>query len=81
VSGGRKERIGALIDAMNAIHIGELSSIDAKLGAAKDQLAALGESDLEKLSVEARERLRGGDAANFRRLVAQLVSRLGHLKS
>ena len=76
----RKERLGAIIDHLNAIHIGDLAAIETRLAKAGEDLASLGETDLSRTLDEARSSLGRADLANFRRLVAQTVSRIGHLK-
>lgn len=77
---GRKEQIRASIEALNAIQVGELSAIDNKVAAAREELRTLNEPELERSLEESRRCLAQGDVTNFRRLLAQTVSRLGHLK-
>ena len=80
MAGSRSERIHRLIEALNAVTVGEFSAIETKLTAAREELATLQEADLEKTVAEAQAHLLKGDLASFRRLVAQAVSRLGHLR-
>ena len=76
----RKEQVSAVIEELNAIQVGELSTIESKLASIRQDLGTLGERELERTVAAAGSELVRGDAANFRRLLAQAVSRLGHLK-
>ena len=76
----RKERIETVMAGLNALEVGELSAIDNKLVVATQEVAGLEELELEGVLQAARTALGRGDVPNFRRLVAQTVSRLGHLR-
>ena len=77
---GRKEQVRAVIGALNALGVGELSSIETRLAVVREELVPLSEPDIQAAVDEARTSLLKGDLGNFRRLVSQAVSRLGHLK-
>ena len=76
----RTEQIRSVIDHLNAIQTGELAAIRTRLAVATERLRALGESDLEKTLGEAERQLFSGNGSEFRRLLAQTVARLGHLR-
>jgi hypothetical protein len=77
---GRKERTGAILVALNAIQVGRIDAVLSKLTVAREDLRQIDEPELAGTLQEAEASLTRGDAANFRRLVSQVVSRLGHLK-
>lgn len=76
----RSEQLHGVIGTLNAIHVGDLQAILGKLGEAGAVLRALEVSEIESALGEARQSLLRGDMPNFRRLVAQVVARLGHLR-
>ena len=76
----RKSSIGHVIKSLNALDVGELSSIDAKLRTAEARMSELDMTELARTVEEARTCLGTGDVANFRRLVSQTVAKLGHLR-
>jgi hypothetical protein len=81
VARSRSEQMGAIIDSLNGIHVGRLETIQGRLGVVREELKALGEPELDSTFEEACGSLSRGDAGNFRRLVSQVVSRLGHVKA
>ena len=76
----RGERVRKVIGGLNALQVGEIRSMAAKLSVAKEALVALDEPDLASVIQQAQEKLGSGDLSEFRRLVAQTVARLGHLR-
>ena len=76
----RKDQIGTLISSLNAIGVGTLSSIQSKVQSAAADLEGLGEKELAALLHEAGGCLDTGDFENYRRLLSQTVSKLGHLR-
>ncbi|MFC2172977.1 hypothetical protein ACFLU6_10160 [Acidobacteriota bacterium] len=73
-----KEQV--LIDSINNIKVGECSRIQAKLQQVEMNLKEINQVDLSVLVHDAQQKLEGGDVPGFRKLLAQVVSRLGHLK-
>ncbi len=65
---------------LNGLRLGELGQVDGELGRAGEALAELGEEGLRLRVEEARESLRKGDLREFRRALANVTARLGHLK-
>jgi hypothetical protein len=80
VLAGRSGEIGAIIHRLNSIHIGEASAIATKLEAAASDLRRLGETEIEAVIHQAASEFGRADLVNFRRLVAQAVAKLGHLR-
>ena len=70
-----------LIAYLNAIDVGELEGIRGKLGQAREVCNELDLADLAELLAEAERALFGADLKTYRKRVATVVSRLGHLKS
>jgi hypothetical protein len=69
-----------LIAFLNAINVGELDGIRAKLGRARDACRSLEQDDLaEKLS-EAEEALFEADMKTYRKRIETVVARLGHMR-
>ena len=68
-----------LIAFLNAIHVGQLDSIEAKLGEATAACERLGAHDLVESLADAKEALDGLDMKRYRKRVQHVVSRLGHL--
>lgn len=69
-----------LIAHLNALSIGDIDLIAGKLGIASDACRELGQDDLAERLIEARTALEAANPKEFRRLVASVVSRLGHLR-
>ena len=77
---GRRAQVQGLMDLLNSINVGELGSIETKLASVREDLRGLGESEVEKVIEEAWASLTRADLVNFRRLLAQAVAKLGHLR-
>ena len=75
---GRSERVRSIIEQLNALGVGEVSAIDAKLQVARNNLQEIGVADVGDTVEQARVQLGKGQVSEFRRLVSQAVSRLGH---
>lgn len=69
-----------LIAFLNAIHVGPLEGIRAKLARARQSCVALGQAELAERLAEAQTALDAGDLKTYRRRVETVVARLGHLK-
>ena len=69
-----------ILALLNALSTNELSRLDRDLERAEKALIDLGQPDLGERLGLARESLRGGDVREFRRAVANVTARLGHLK-
>ena len=65
---------------LNSISVNELGRVDADLARAETALGDMGESELGARVAEARRSLKAGDVREFRRAVANVTARLGHLK-
>jgi len=77
----RSDRMGNIISTLNGISVGELSGLTVRLDAAQGELQELKEAELAGSLGDAKASMLRGDVANFRRLVSQVVSRLGHLRA
>ena len=73
---GVKEALAIL----NSLHVGELSRLQADLERVRRMLAELGSDELEQRVQDAQAALRQGDMKEFRRALANVTARLGHLK-
>lgn len=69
-----------LILRLNSLSIGDLSALAVKLGSIRDSLVEIGQPDLAARLSEAGAALSEGRIQEYRRLVNQVVSRLGHLR-
>ena len=73
---GVKEALAIL----NSLQLGELSRLQGDLERVRRMLADLGSAELEQRVQEAQAALRQGDMKEFRRALANVTARLGHLK-
>lgn len=69
-----------LIAFLNAIKVGELDGIRAKLASARDACLDLDQAELADRLSEAEEALFDADLKTYRKRIATVISRLGHLK-
>lgn len=69
-----------LLSQLNNLKLGELSSVDGQLGEALVALEALGQSELCSRVDDARRCLKAGKIKEFRRALATVTAKLGHLK-
>ena len=69
-----------LIAFLNAINVGELDGIRAKLERAREACLELDQADLAESLREAEDALFGADLKTYRKRIAAVTSRLGHLK-
>ena len=69
-----------LIAFLNAIHVGEFDSIRAKLLQAGQACDELGQPELATLLKEAESALGQADLKTYRKRVATVIARLGHLR-
>ena len=73
-------KLSKLIITLNSIGVGELASITSKLEGVRSELSGLGQPELAENLDSARSAIQRGDMAEFRRLLSQTVSRLGHVR-
>ena len=76
----RRDSVSGLIAAINSIGVGELGAIESKLQAVKSGLGGIDAPDVSQAVAEAEACLKRLDLENFRRLLAQAVAKLGHLR-
>jgi hypothetical protein len=69
-----------LIAYLNAINVGEMDGIRAKLAKAKQACHELDHSGLAALLQEAEDALGRADLKTYRKRVETVVARLGHLR-
>jgi hypothetical protein len=69
-----------LIAFVNALTLGDLDALAAKLGEARRACVGLGRPELAECLDEAAGALRCGDVRTYRRKLETVVSRLGHLR-
>ena len=70
-----------LIAFLNAMSVGDLVSLRAKLEEARQACLALGLPDLADRLAEAGSALAAADLKTYRRAVETVVSRLGHVRA
>jgi len=68
-----------IILRLNSLAIGDFDLLRSRLDAARQDLLGLGHADLAASLDEAQRNLSEGKTSEYRRLVSQVVSRLGHL--
>ena len=73
-------RIDVLLSILNATDVGTLDSVADKLRQVQDELAGLDQPELAARAEEAVAALRRGDVAEFKRALAFLQSKIGHLR-
>lgn len=69
-----------LIAFLNAINVGELDSIRGKLAKAEQVCREMDQDSLADLLGEAAAALAGADLKTYRKRVATVIARLGHLR-
>ena len=69
-----------LIAYLNAINTGDIDSIEGKLDQARQACLQLEQSDLADKLHEAVTALRQADLRTYRRRIATVVARLGHVR-
>lgn len=69
-----------VLTALNSLSVGEFSRLQDDLRRARETLASLGQDELSERVGAAQEALRRGDMKEFRRALANVTARLGHLK-
>ena len=79
-SRGMERKASDLIGLLNGISVGEIDAIRGKLESAQQELLSLEQPELAQAMGEALSAVAQGDVKNFRRLVAQVVSKLGHVR-
>lgn len=65
---------------LNGLKLGELGRVDGELLRAGAALDELGQEELRRRVEDARKSLKAGDIKEFRRSLATVTARLGHLK-
>jgi hypothetical protein len=71
-------RAKEIIEVLNGITVGELETIRNKLSIVRKDLIELGLVDLSVDIQDAGRKLSKGDVVAFRKLLAKVVSKLGH---
>ena len=69
-----------VLSELNSLQLGELSRVDGQLARAREALLELGQEELSGRVEEARTSLKSGDLKEFRRALANVTAKLGHLK-
>lgn len=69
-----------LIAFLNAIEVGQMDSIRAKLDEARKACVAMDEAELAGKLGEAAEALARADLKTYRRRIETVIARLGHLR-
>ena len=69
-----------VLSQLNNLKLGELTAVDGELDRASAALEAMGEPALGERVSEARRCLKAGDIREFRRALANVTAKLGHLK-
>lgn len=69
-----------VLQVLNNISVGPLTSILQRLDRAQDGLEELGHEELAGKVLEARRALLSGEEGLFQKRVAHVTSKLGHLK-
>ena len=69
-----------VIALLNALSLGDLDAIRARLAEARGACERLGHDDVASLVAEARGALSGGDLKTYRKKVEAVVAKLGHLR-
>ena len=69
-----------IIAELNALHLGEMDGIQAKLASARRACLALEQRELAEQLGEASTALGKADIKTYRRRVETVISQLGHLK-
>jgi hypothetical protein len=69
-----------LVAFLNAIRVGALDGIRAKLSEARDRCLDLDQPELADRLTEAEAALAAGDMKTYRKRIETVVARLGHLR-
>ena len=69
-----------LIAFLNAINVGELDGIRAKLAQAREACIDLDQDDLAGKLLEAEDALFEADMRTYRKRIETVIARLGHLR-
>ena len=69
-----------IIAILNSLSLSEVSAVEGELARARDALAGLGHVELSEGCEKARRHLHDGKVSEFRRMVANVTAKLGHLK-
>lgn len=75
-----EEKVRTIIAELNSLNFGEVGGLLEKLGKSHEALRTLGQEGLAAKVLDARTSLQKGDIPVFRKLVLQVVSKLGHVK-
>jgi hypothetical protein len=74
------ETIREILATLNALALNEVSRIHGQLDRVREALVRLGQPELEARLADAQRSLRAGEMREFRRAVANVTARLGHLR-
>ena len=76
----KMSKIEEIIETLNGINVGELDAIKKRLDSVRTDLKKLNFVDQAVAVQDASRMLSRGDLAGFRKLLATIVSQLGHNK-
>ena len=76
-----EEKIRAIIAELNSLTVGEVDAVLRKLSSSHRALVDMGQQDLAAKLKEAEDCIKSGDVASFRKLVTQVLSKVGHVRS
>jgi len=79
-AGNSPDAIREILATLNALSLNEVSRVHGQIDHAREVLARLGQPDLEARLTEAQRSLRAGEMREFRRGIANVTARLGHLR-
>ena len=69
-----------IIVSLNSLGVGDLDSIRGKIRAVRQEIRAQGQDELADRLDDASAALDRGQLTEYRRLLAQVVSKIGHLR-
>jgi hypothetical protein len=73
-------QIDVVLSTLNALDVGTMDSIVAKLDQVRADLLALDQAELAERAQDARTALERGDVTEFKRLRAFVQSKVGHIR-
>ncbi|MBP7146930.1 MAG: hypothetical protein KBD01_05250 [Acidobacteria bacterium] len=73
--------VRGIIEALNNLTIGEISSLGRRMDEIRDEVREIGLAEVSAILDQAMESLAVGDLKAFRKRVQHAVSRLGHARA
>ena len=74
-------RVKPLIDGLNNLNVGELSTLSMRVAEIRDEVQQSGFTEVSQILDEALAALEAMDVKSFRRKIQHSVSRLGHIRA